>query len=143
MASDVVWQAVHTYLGTTWSGLPVHYENETFIRPALTATNAATPAAWLEVVVEGDTYDQRSIGSSGGAAERWVEEGALLATIFVQANVGSLYARQQLTTLANALRGLTLPNNIRFQSMAIGGGQPAIDDGAWWGLELRAHWIRG
>lgn len=143
MASDLVWSAVNGYLGATWSGLPVRYENETFTRPALTATNSATPAAWLDVVVEGDTYDQRSIGAGGGSGERWAEEGAVLVTIFVQAGVGSLYARQKLTALADGLRGLSLTGNIRFQSLSIGDGGPGFDDGDWWGLTLRAHWLRG
>ncbi len=142
MASDVVYQAVHDYLATNWTTTPIAWENEKFTRPALAATNGA-PAAWIEVQVEGDTYDQRSIGSSGGAGERWAEEGAVIITSFVQAGVGSLVARQNATTLANMLRGLTLPNNIRFRSMAIGDGAPGFDDGNWWGLTLRAHWIRG
>ena len=69
MSSDVVFSAVRTYLGETWSGLPVHYENETFIPPDPAATNAATPPAWLEVILEGDTYDQRSIGAGGASRE--------------------------------------------------------------------------
>lgn len=143
MSSDVVFSAVRTYLGETWSTLPVHYENETFTPPAPGATNAATPPAWLEIILEGDTYDQRSIGGGGGSAERWAEEGAVIATIFVPANVGSLYARQKLTTLADGLRGLTLSPNIRFQQMSIGDGAIGTEDGMWWALTLRAHWLRG
>ena len=93
--------------------------------------------------MEGDTYDQRSIGSQGGSAERWAEEGAVLITCFQQAGTGSLAARANATTLANLFKGVSLPNNIRFRSMSIGDGQPGFDDGNWWGLTLRLHWIRG
>ena len=142
MASDVLFSAVKTYLTANWATTTISWENETFTTPALVEAPGA-PAAWIEVVVEGDTYDQRSIGSSGGAGERWAEEGNVLITCFVQAGAGSLVARQNATTLANLLRGMTLPNDIRFQSMSIGDGSLGFDSGDWWGLTLRAHWLRG
>jgi hypothetical protein len=142
MSSDVVYSAVRAWFDANWTATPVAWENETFEPPVLTAYPAA-PAAWLEVELIGNSYDQMSIGAGGGAAERWAEGGAVLIFGLVQAGAGSLVIRAHLTRLAEQLRGLELPGGIRFRSMAIGDGGPGDDDGNFWQLTLRADWLRG
>jgi hypothetical protein len=142
MSSDVVFSAVRQFLAVNWTGAPLTYENETFVQPR--ATNfPAPPAQWVELEFVGDMYQQESIGSGDPAAERWTEGGAVLAHCFVQSGAGTLAARTTARQLADLFRGLELPDRIRFRSMSIGDGGPGDDDGNWWGLTLRADWLRG
>ena len=142
MASDVVYSAVRTFLTANWSATPVKWENETFTEPTPTDYPAA-PAAFLVVELSGESYRQMSLGSGSPAAERWVESGAVLIYSLVQSGASSLVARQNATALADMLRGVVLPNNIRIESMSIGDGGPGDEDGKWWQILLRVNWTRG
>lgn len=142
MASDVVFSAVKAWLVANWTACTINYENETFAAPALVEA-PGTPASWIAATFVGNIYDQMSIGSSGGSAERWAEEGSVIFECFVQAGAGSLVARQNATALANLLRGVTLTGNIRMRDMSIGDGSAGIDNGDWWGLTLRCDCVRG
>lgn len=142
MASDVVYSAVRTWLEANWSTTTIKWENETFTEPTPTEHPTA-PAAFIMVELVGQSYDQMSIGSGTPSAERWAEEGAVLIHCLVQSGAGSLVARQNATALAVLLRGLQLPNDIRFRAMSIGDGGIGDEDGTWWALTLRAEWTRG
>lgn len=142
MSSQTLAAAVRDWFDANWTATPVRWENETFTEPTPTDYPAA-PAAWLMVEFSGRSYDQMSIGSGGGAAERWAEEGAVLVHCIVQVNAGADAARQNAETIAEAFRGLQLPGGIRFRNMSIGDGGPADEDGNWWALTLRAEWMRG
>lgn len=142
MASHTVAAAVRAWFDANWSATTVRWENETFDEPAPT-DHPAAPAAWLMVEFSGRSYDQMSIGAGGGAAERWAEEGSVLVHSIVQVNAGAQVARENAQAIAEALRGLELPGGIRFRDMALGDGAPADEDGNWWGLTLRADWMRG
>jgi hypothetical protein len=142
MSSDTVFSAFRTWLEANWTTTPIRWENETFTLPAPTSYPAA-PAAFLAVEFAGGFYAQQSIGSGTPAAERWTEDGAILVYSLVQSGAGSLVARQNATTLALALRGLTLPGDIRLRSMTIGDGGPGDEDGNWFQLVLRVEFLRG
>lgn len=142
MSSNTVESAVRAWVAANWTACPVTYENETFTQPEPTG-NSASPATWLLIEFEGQDYQQESIGSGGGAAERWVETGAVLVHSMIETNAGAVTARSNATAFAYLLRGLQLPGDIRFRSMSIGNGGPGDEDGKWWALTLRAEWMRG
>ncbi len=142
MASSTVYSAVRAFLDANWSACPIKWENETFDLPVATDYPAA-PATFFAVEFVGDAYRQASIGSGSPAAERWTETGAVLIYSLVQANAGTLAARQNAEAVANLLRGLTLPGAIRIESMSFGDGGPGDEDGNWWQMPLRVNWLRG
>lgn len=134
MSSDIVFSAVKSWFTANWSTMPVYYENEADPPPA-----DLSPWAYVEIIDNG--YAPGSIGAGATSAERWVERGYVLAHIFVVAGKGSLVARSYATQLANLLRGLELSPSIRFRDLSIGTGATA-DNGNWWGITVRADWIR-
>lgn len=136
MSSATVFSAVRTFLDGAWNATPLAWENEAF-------TPAADPSAFVLVEVYGDAFEQMSIGSGSPAAERWVEEGAVLLHVMVPTGTGSLAARTHAENLAGLLRGLELPGNIRFRGMSIGLGDAGTEDGTYWRVTLRADWMRG
>lgn len=135
MASDTVFTAVKTYLTANFSACPLTWENDAY-QPA------SPPAPWMLIQFEGDLFEQITIGAGTPAANLWREQGAVLAHGFVPSGTGSLLARQNLVAMATLLRGLELTPAIRFRAMSIGDYGAGSEDGNYWGLSLRADFIR-
>lgn len=135
MASDAVFTAVRDFLTENWQMTPVGYENEGFTGPPDTI--------WVMCEVYEFSDDQVSIGAGSPVANRWREQGAVILYINAPVGTGSLQARQIGVALKNLLRGLELPDTLRFESMSLGDGGVGDDHGLWWSLVLRADYIQG
>lgn len=138
MSSYTVYAAIAAWFAANWSSCPVYYENAAQLP---TSDEAATLAPWMYVELIDSSYAPGSIGAGSTALERWVEMGTLNAHIFMAAGETSSTARMLAEALANALRGLELWPSIRFRDLSIGTGATA-DNGNWWGITVRANWIR-
>lgn len=134
MSSATVYSAIYTWFTANWTSTIIYWENAASKPPT-------DGSAWMYVELVDADYVPGSIGAGLTSAERWRERGYLLAHIFVGVGEGSLTARTYAESLANSLRGLELSPAIRFQDLQIG-TMPGVDNGNWWGITVRADWIR-
>jgi len=136
MATLTTRATIKAYLQANWSSAPIVYENEPIPRPE-------PPSPWLMIEMVGNIFEQSSIGSGHPTTNRWIEEGYLLAHVHVPLGTGDTTASGLAEGLANTLRGVVLPGDLRLQNMSIGAGDPGADIGPWWRLTVRADFRRG
>lgn len=134
MSSATTYNAIYAWFIANWSTCIVYWENDA-TKPPLDGS------PWMYVELVDADYVPGSIGAGITSNERWRERGYLLSHIFVGVGEGSLGARTLAESLANSLRGLELFPAIRFQDLQIG-TMPGVDNGNWWGITVRADWIR-
>ncbi len=139
MASDVVFDAIKTYLTDNWSSSPLQWENEVAINTNDPVTG--TPAPWVMPEMTGTLYGQESIGAETQATNRWDEEGQLWLHVFVPVGTGGHTARHLAKSLADLFRGTTLlSGNLEFLDAQIGMGEPGSEDGTWFRVSLKIDW---
>jgi len=140
MASQSARAAIRAFLDAARAGAqisaPLTYENEPSAQPA--------DSAWVYVRFQGLFYDQASIGAGAPTANRWTEEGSVIFHVRVPSYSGTATAATVAEEIADVLRGAWLqPANIRFQTLSIGDGEMADEEGNFWQLTVRAEWLRG
>lgn len=140
MASQTARAAIRTFLDAQRSGgaisAPLAYENEYADRPA--------DSPWVFVRFQGLFYDQASIGAGAPTANRWTEEGAIMAHVRVPSGTGTTSAATIAEQIAELFRGRWLqPEDIKFGIISIGDGEMADEDGNFWQMTVRAEWLRG
>lgn len=136
MASGLVYAAIKSYLISSWSETPIHFENENWSIPE--------SREWLMVELNGTLYSQQSIGAATQEDNRWDEEGTLWLHLFVQKGTGSQTVRDRAKMLADLFRGtLLLDDSLEFMDADIGMGAPGDDDeGATYRLSVSVDWRR-
>lgn len=145
MATDIVYDAVQEYLKDNWTETTISWENERFAEP-VAENDVLLP--FIAVEIEGDVWDQESIGAGEDRQEnRWQESGTLIVHVFVPAGSGGRESRQISTRVANLFRGLNLDPDIEFRGIRIGTGARTEDEGGskgnYWGRTVAVEWIRG
>lgn len=134
MADDVIYSAIRTYLGASWTTSPIAWENEYFDRPE-------PPAPWVLFEISGTLYAQESIGDSGQGSNRWDQEGVLFLHVMTPKGSGSHVARQQARQLADLFRGQHLLNDsLEFMDATIGEGAPGDESGVWFRVSVSVDW---
>lgn len=140
MASQTARAAIRTFLDAQRSGgnisASLAYENEGGDRPA--------DGPWVFIRFQGLFYEQASIGAGAPTANRWTEDGSVMAHVRVPSGSGTTAAATIAEQIAELFRGLWLqPSNIVFDTISIGDGEMADEDGNFWQITLRAEWRRG
>lgn len=134
MASDIVYQAVKTYLSSFWTETLIEWENE-----------ALEPQGdgWIAIEIAGTSYAQQSIGADEQSENRWDEAGILWLHVIVPAGTGSVTARRRAKQLADLFRGARLlSDNLEFLDASIGAGDPAVNKGSLWMITVSVDWRR-
>jgi len=131
--------AVRGYLESNWdiAAVPIAWENEEFVPPSRPGGGGIP---WIYVALDDTDFEQISIGSGAPETELWRETGAVLFRVNVPVNAGTLDADRIIGDLRNLMLGLTLPANIRFESMPTV-GRTRGEDGNWYGIWLRVAWV--
>ncbi|HEV7337021.1 MAG TPA: phage tail terminator-like protein [Bosea sp. (in: a-proteobacteria)] len=134
MASDVVYEAIRTYLSAAWSETPIEWENEAFNQPS---------DGWVAVEIAGTSYAQQSIGADDPAENRWDEDGILWLHVIVPTGTGSVTARRWAKQLADLFRGARLlSDDLEFLDASIGAGDRGVDEGPHWMITVSVDWRR-
>lgn len=140
MASNVVFDAIRSFLTEHWTTTPIAWENET---PPATVDAQGAAIAWVLVEMTGTLYGQMSIGASLQADNRWDEEGQLWLHVFVPKGTGGSLVRQHAKALADLFRGTRLVNDsIEFRDASIGMGEPGDEQGKWFRVSCNIEWRR-
>lgn len=145
MATDIVYDAVQAYLEANWTETTIAWENQRFTEPM---NEAKELLPWIAVEIEGDIWDQESIGAGEDRKDnRWQEDGRILIHVMVETGTGGRMSRQISTRVANLFRGLNLDPDIEFQAIRVGPGAGTEDEkgskGNYWVRTVAAEWIRG
>lgn len=134
MASDVVYEAIRTYLSAFWTETAIEWENEHFEGPA---------TGWVAVEISGTSYAQQSIGADDQAENRWDEDGILWLHVIVPVGTGSVTARRWAKQLADLFRGARLlSGDLEFLDASIGAGGRSIDEAPHWIITVSVDWRR-
>jgi hypothetical protein len=138
MSTYDVYTALRGYIESIWdfSAIPIAWENEEFKPPSTDGFGQP----WVFIQLDDTDFEQESIGSGAPETELWRETGAVLFAVHVPVNSGTLRADAIIGDIRNMMLGLTLPANIRFQSMpTVGRGRG--EDGNWYRIWLRVGWV--
>ncbi len=140
MASNVVYDAIKTYLTGAWTTTPTQWENEPEVVKVDTTTGARIP--WVMVEMTGTLYGQQSIGAADPVTDnRWDEEGDLWLHVFVPTGSGGQTARTYAKTLVDLFRGTQLASDhLEFMDATIGMGQPGDEEGLWFRISVKIEW---
>ena len=145
MASDVVHDAIRNYLAGSspaWTATPIAFENEDK-DSAGNVIPPNPPSPYVQVVLEGWTYDQQSLGAPTQAANRWDEEGMLAIDVLVPTGSGASVGRGYAKQLADLFRGKRLVNDtLEFMGTFIERGRPHPHIGNWWIIPVTIDWRR-
>lgn len=134
MASGAVFDAIKTYISSSWTTTPVRFENEPL---------DPLPDNFVEVEMTGTFYGQESVGASHQKDNRWDEEGVLWLRVLVPINTGGSTVRTYAKSLADLFRGLLLLNDsLEFRDAFIGKGQPGHENGTKYAVTVYINWRR-
>ncbi|MBP2233085.1 hypothetical protein J2847_006420 [Azospirillum agricola] len=146
MASLHAFELLRSFVDATWpdaapAPCPLNWDNEAFALPQPFDAQDQ-PQCWGRVLVNGDLWEQQSIGAGDPAAERWGETGSLLLTVFAPVNAGSQPVRAQLTAFAEMCRGQDLGGQLELQDVHFDPIGTKDESGAWWGMTITIDWFR-
>ncbi len=146
MASIHAFEAIRAFLDANWSDAapqpcPLAWDNEPFTEPK-PFDQQDVPQCWGRVLVDGDLWDQRSIGSGDPTVELWQEEGRMTLTVFCPIGHSSRAPRGLLTAFADLCRGRST-SGVSFQDCHFDPIGAKDESGVWWGMTMSIDWIRG
>ena len=151
MATIQAFEAIHDFITTGWVDVapvacPLVWDNEAIkppepFGPVDAGTGKATPRVWARILIEGDLWEQASIGGGDPAGERWDETGSVMVLAFAPINTGSRGIREVLTAFAEMCRGRDT-GAIEFQDIRFDPIGVKDDTGKWWGMHIVIDWIR-
>jgi hypothetical protein len=132
MASPEAFDTISEVLFQSWAETIVIFENESVADP-----DSQTPFVYVEIV--GDLFEQDTFGAPG--QNEWVEEGAAYLHVMVPNGTGSREARGIAKRLTNLFREISV-DQMHFDRMSIGGGDPGREFPNFWALTATIGWNR-
>ncbi|WP_372397100.1 hypothetical protein ABMY26_23815 [Azospirillum sp. HJ39] len=152
MSTIHAFDAIRAFIEANWSDAapqpcPLAWDNEPFtlpqpFGPTDPVTRLPEIHAWGKALVDGDLWEQTSIGAGSPADDRWEETGSLTLFIFTPVNTGSRLNRELLTAFGEMCRGQEI-GGIEYQSIRFDPIGTKDDTGNWWGMHVVIEWKRG
>lgn len=145
MASIRAFNALHSFIAASWPdaapmACPLAWDNVPFTPPQ-PYDQQDQLQCWGRVLVNGDLWDQQTIGSGTPAEDRWDETGSLVLTVFSPVGAGSEPNRSLLTAFAEMCQGQDI-GTLEFQDMRFDPIGAKDESGVWWGMLITIDWIR-
>lgn len=152
MATIQAFDAIRAFIEANWpdaapQACPLAWDNEPVAMPPPfgptdPSTNAAAVNAWGRALIDGDLWEQASIGTGSPTTDRWEETGSLTLFVFTPVNTGSRLNRELLTAFAEMCRGQDI-GSLEFQDIRFDPIGVKDDTGNWWGMHIVIDWKRG
>lgn len=139
MSSDTAFNIIESFIKANWDTkkCPLAWDNEPFDPPSSEDANAR----WAKIFVDGEQWEQQSIGEGGGLNELWNETGSVLFVVLVPVNTGSRLCRQTMREFADLCRGEDI-GMVEFLGCRFDPIGRTDDDGVWWSMTVTVDWRR-
>lgn len=138
MATDTAFTELRAFIVENWNfaTCPLAWDNEPFDEP-----QPDHGVSWGRVLVDGDMWEQATIGAGTPEENRWDETGSVVFSAMVPVNTGSLLCRQRLREFANLCRGQDI-GTIEFMGARFDPIGAVDDAGNWWTMSVTIEWIK-
>ena len=135
MSSYTAFTTIEQYLKSSWSTIPLVFENDFYDLPD-------TPAAFAYIEIVGNFYDQASIGGGEGKADNlWREWGQLHLHVMTPSGTGSGQARQYCDQMLALFTGYEI-GTLTFRDASIGMGEPGRAFANYYAMTASITWYR-
>lgn len=146
MATDLAFDAIRSFVEAEWSECKLAWDNEPFEVPQPfgdpdSVTGEAVPNSWGRILVDGDLYEQVSIGAGDPADERHDETGSVTLMTMTPVGTGSRENRRLMRMFAQMCCGQDI-GQIEFLGARIDPIGDTDESGNWWQMNVTIQWIR-
>lgn len=147
MATDFAYDDIRSFIEANWSECALAWDNEDFDLPPpyQEATDPITgklvPNCWGRVLLDGDLYEQVTIGTGDPSTERDDETGSLSLLTMTPVGTGSRENRRLMRTFADMCRGHEA-GAVEFLGARIDPIGSTDESGNWWTMTVTVDWIR-